>query len=196
MTWYEEQEKRAMHEMKQMRNQMSIGRSPYYIDDVHMSDGSAFSVMREERMYEEETNIFDDEFMSKLKTMFSNNYRRIGKTHAMARVLVELALETGQPISVIDHNMIFERDGYNRHSSHHMLSMIRTVIHEFECEKGVNIRILDFHPQSIRLTFERHSAADVINNYHKTRIPYFEPQRLAPKKKVETDLLLITCNIC
>lgn len=192
MDW-EEFQMRKKYEQKRFSESMSMTRG-MYIEDIHMSNGTSFAHIREEKTYEEETNIFDDEFMSKFKTMFGNQHRRIGKTYAMAKVLVEIALETGEAISLIDHNMIF--GGRSGHDEHHMLSMMRRVIDEYQFQKGINIRIIDFHPRGIRLEFDRYTANDAMRTYHKHRIPYFEPQRLAPKKKVETDLLLITCIIC
>ena len=173
---------------------MSMTRHRYDIEDIHMTNGSSFSHMRQEKIYEEEPYIFDDEFMSKLKTMFGNQHRRIGKTYALAKVLVELALETGERISIIDHNMIFSTRS-SRHDEHEMLSMMQRVINEYNYEKGICIRILEFKPRGIRLEFDRYNASDVMGNYHRNRIPYFEPQRLAPKKKVKTDELLLICNI-
>jgi len=51
---------------------------------------------------------FDKEFMSKLKTFFSmsdQGCRRTGRTTAIARILLEEAIESGRSIKIIDHHI-------------------------------------------------------------------------------------------
>lgn len=60
----------------------------------------------------------DEEFMSKLKLFYSNKekVRVTGRTHALARVLLETAIESMQSIYLVDHHKIFlNSQQINRH---------------------------------------------------------------------------------
>lgn len=53
---------------------------------------------------------FSPEFSSELKRFFSKGNRRTGRTTLLTRILVEIAIETGDKINLVDNNSIFSND--------------------------------------------------------------------------------------
>lgn len=79
----------------------------------------------------------DTDFMSKLKLFFSetDTARRTGRTHALARISLETAIETENPVYIIDHFKM-------QNNSHQMDSHFMRAVEDWQGyyhDMGVNI---------------------------------------------------------
>lgn len=114
--------------------------------------------------------IFDEEFCSKLKAFYSadvnsyysvmGNYRRTGRTAKFSKVLLEIAIESGQDINIIGH----EVDCVNsRKMDEHMRRAIHERVEEYarmgviiECRFKHNSGLFSASIYSGREIYERH----------------------------------------
>lgn len=148
---------------------------------------------------EEKVSPFDEEFAIKLKAFYSDNleYRRTGRTTLIARIIVELAIETEKDLSVFDH-LIDYRIHDRRHVAEEVLHRIRWVINDY-ASKGVDLYILDLNPNrvSIRIAPYRYSSNNSLDNYRKHRLPDAVVTKISKKltRSKSDDMLLICCNI-
>lgn len=76
---------------------------------------------------------FSKEFYNELHRFYSQGNRRSGRTHLLARVLVNTAIETGENIYLSDHHYVFN---INRSTNHHLLEEVRRVIAMYD-KKGL-----------------------------------------------------------
>lgn len=144
----------------------------------------------------QENRLFNDiEFQSKLKALFSHDrYRRTGRSHVLAKVLIEIALETGEHIAFVDHHDVFNIS--HRHK-YEFMKMVREIIDEY-LYYGVDIQIIDLNEKGMRLRLGNTrytSPKSPMDIYRRMRIPDYFPDSTPKPKQKEVDLLLITCNI-
>lgn len=78
---------------------------------------------------------FSKEFYNELHRFYSQGNRRSGRTHLLARVLVNTAIETGEIIYLHDHHSVFKN---NRDINRHLLTEIRKVIALYD-KKGLSL---------------------------------------------------------
>ena len=78
---------------------------------------------------------FSKEFYNELHRFYSQGNRRSGRTHLLARVLVNTAIETGEIIYLSDHHSVFTKDKRN---NYHLLEEIRKVITRYN-DKGLSL---------------------------------------------------------
>lgn len=93
----------------------------------------------------EREDIFDKEFCDKLKAFYSFDegnrsglnigYRRTGRTHKLAKILLETAIESRREIEIVDHYLDIRG---SRESHHYMQRAIEYAAHEYR-QQGVEI---------------------------------------------------------
>lgn len=79
--------------------------------------------------------LFDDQFISELKRFFSYGNRRTRRSTILARILLETAIETVEPIKLIDHYLYKNNEGAIRFMEHQVVS-----IYQWYIDQGVSFR--------------------------------------------------------
>ena len=129
----------------------------------------------------------DTDFMTKLKAFHSTEerLRRTGRTHAMARISLELAIESIQPVYIIDHfKMSFDLSNMNSH-------FMRAVEEwqEYYYNMGVEI-ILNYEPRYNRFSTKLRTE-DSVKIYNEFRLKDYEFPKKEEKRQFSKLLLII-----
>lgn len=124
----------------------------------------------------------DEDFASKLKSYYSDNqiYRRTGRTYLMARILIELSIESHTEVNIADHFDIFES---SRRLVAHSNNIINDVL-DWYYSHGIIIQRRQLSPERVR--FE---LVDGHSFYNYFRIGTINP--FIEKKEFSKKLLLI-----
>lgn len=129
----------------------------------------------------------DVDFMSKLKLFYSTEERprRTGRTYAMAKISLELAIESMQPVYILDHFKIsFDSSGMN---SHFMRAVEKW--REYYYNMGVEI-ILNYESRYNRFSAKL-MTEDSVKIYKEFRLKDYEFPKKEEKRQFSKLLLII-----
>lgn len=142
----------------------------------------------------------DREFAEKFKAFYSNRetYRRMGRTRLLAKTLIELSIESGREVELIDdHAQIFlSKTGYNRDVQRHLAREIQDVVYEMQ----MHLRHIDIIRLDDRYV---HVRCYDMPGYEAYRIGTFTPAIKETgngfismiEEKEQDDELLLICEI-
>lgn len=149
---------------------------------------------------DEPYNFADDkDFAMKFKAFFSdsNFYRRQGRTHLLAKVIVETAIETGNRVYFPDDHVSLTHQ-HKRQYEEHLKSEVREVLGKMQAYVR-HLDVVEFSRESIMIRcydlegYNKYRIADFNPKPASKYVVGFDPYR--EEVREDDELLLICCTL-